>query len=157
MLEVDLLNDAKDSLGAVGVAGGYIEVLLAEAVTGRSCSFACAEIDRPLGSGGIMHPFGVWGDKCCIRSLNGLAGDRGLSLAFDLFERKSSAKEDVLRSGVGDFTFLKRREWVKERVIEERFLNLRAVDGESSIKPSLSPSTLPDGVPTEMNLQSCSF
>lgn len=59
MLDVDLLNDAKDSLGAVGVAGGCIEALLAEAVTGRSCSFACAEIDRPLGSGGIMLPFGV--------------------------------------------------------------------------------------------------
>ncbi len=91
-----------------------------------------------------------------MRSCRGLAGDRGLSLAFDLLERKFGAREDVLRSGVGDFTFRNRREWVKERVIEERVLNLRAVDGESSIKPSLSPSTLPDGVPIGINLQSCS-
>ncbi len=56
---MDLLNDPKESLGAVGVAGGYIEALLAEAFMGRDCSFAWADIDRPLGSGGIMLPFGV--------------------------------------------------------------------------------------------------
>lgn len=59
MLDVDWLNGAKESLGAVGVAGGYIEALLAEADMGRNGSFACADIDRPLGSGGIMLPFGV--------------------------------------------------------------------------------------------------
>lgn len=91
-----------------------------------------------------------------MRSCRGLAGDRGLSLAFDLLERKSGLREDVLRSGVGDFTFRNRREWVNELVIEEKFLNLRAVDGESSTKPSLSPSTLPDGIPIGINLQSCS-
>ncbi len=59
MIDVDLLNDPKESLGAVGVAGGYIEALLAEAFMGCDCSFAWADIDRPLGSGGIMLPFGV--------------------------------------------------------------------------------------------------
>lgn len=59
MLEVDLLNDAEKSLGAVGVAGGYVEALLVTAVIGRKFSSACAEIVRPLGSGGIILSRGV--------------------------------------------------------------------------------------------------
>lgn len=65
----------------------------------------------------------------------GLAGDRGLGLAFDLCARKEGAEKDALLKGVGDLEFRNKRECVKERRIVEKLLNPKAASGDSSIKP----------------------
>lgn len=82
-LNFPLPNEWKESRGAVGVAGGNAEALpIISFDDWANCLAECADIERPLGSGGTMLSRGVWGDICSCRPSTGLAEERSFLLAF---------------------------------------------------------------------------
>lgn len=108
-------NFARYSREAVGVAGGTADALLLPLVPGRMIwPSPWAEMDRPLGSGGKMLSWGVWGDNCSYFSWSGLAGERGLGLATIPKRRREGTVRDFFDNGDGDVILRNERDCVKD-------------------------------------------